>query len=366
MTKFNHTAASRHCEQSKAIQRKKPLVLITSFLAMMSCLLFTSCNKEIEFNGEQTDPKLVINSLVEPGHRVEACISKSYFFLDEPNTAAPSDLVASLYVNENHIGEMTPFFDTIWEVYGLNEYHLVPSYYNDYYPQEGDIVKITASAKGFEDVEGETSALPKAVDCQMEVVVEKWSRWYVQNYDEGTGGFVVDSSKWDVSGNLKLTLTITDPNPGEIDYFRLIVDRKSRTNDGENWYSISFDYDDPVFGVDVTENEFIDASDLDTRPEGMFTDVLFDGSSYRLNVKVYFECEIEKNFPLDFFRASFMLEHLSKEYNNYLYTCNQGDEYNQFFAEPVQTYSNVTKGYGIVAGCATDTLSLLLPLSQPQ
>ena len=329
---------------------------------MISLALLSSCEKEIEFNGEQSDPKLVINSLVEPGHRVEACISKSYFFLDAPNTAAPDDLVATLYVNDNRIGEMTPFFDTVWEVYGLTDYRLVPSYYNDYCPQEGDIVKITASANGFEDVEGTTSALPKDIDCQMEVEVEKWSGWYMEYYDEETDEFLVDSSMWDVSGYLNLTLTITDPNPGETDYFRFIVDRKSRTQDGNNWYYINFEYDDPVFGVSVTENDIIDASDLDTRPEGVFTDVLFDGSSYRLKVKVYFECEVDEDFDPDFFRAPFILEHLSREYNNYLYTCNQGDELNQFFAEPVQTYSNVTNGFGIVAGRAVDFLWVNLPL----
>ena len=64
------------------------------------------------------------------------------------------------------------------------------------------------------------------------------------------------------------------------------------------------------------------------------------------------------------FKVSFMVEHLSKEYYNYLNTCNQGDEYTQFFAEPIQTYSNVTNGYGIVAGRTVDTLWVNLPLSE--
>ena len=345
-------------------------ITVKALAMILLAILMVSCEKEIEFNGEHSNPKLVINSLVEPGQPVSAAISKSFFFLDnEANTIAPDDLVATLYVNGNRIGEMTPHFDTIisydiWNPNDPNLGHVRKVYTHDYCPVEGDVVKITASANGFEDVEGETSALPKAVDCQMEVEVVNCSGWYMQYYDEETDEFVVDSSKWDVSGNLNLTFTITDPNPGKIDYFRFVVDRRVSTQDGDNWYDINFDYDDPIFGVNVAENEFIDASDFDTRPEGVFTDMLFDGSSYRLKVKVHFECEVDEDFDPDFFRACFMLEHLSREYNNYLYTSSQDDEINQFFAEPVQTYSNVTNGYGIVAGRTVDTLWVNLPLSE--
>ena len=60
-----------------------------------------------------------------------------------------------------------------------------------------------------------------------------------------------------------------------------------------------------------------------------------------------------------------MLEHLSKEYYNYLNTCNQGDVSLQIWAEPIQTYSNVTNGFGIVGGMAVKTLWLPLPLEEP-
>lgn len=129
---------------TEAIQRKKPLIWIASFLAMTLGLL-TSCEKEIEFNGEHSDPKLVINSLVEPGQPVSAAISKSYFFLDNnANTIAPDDLVATLYVNGNHIGEMTPHFDTIvsydiWNPNDSNLGHVRKVYTHEYCPAEGDV-----------------------------------------------------------------------------------------------------------------------------------------------------------------------------------------------------------------------------------
>ena len=37
---------------------------IITILSVASTLLLASCEKEIEFNGKQTDPKLVVNSIV--------------------------------------------------------------------------------------------------------------------------------------------------------------------------------------------------------------------------------------------------------------------------------------------------------------
>ena len=331
-------------------------------LLIFGVMLLASCTKEIEFNGEQTDPKLVINSLVEPGQPVKAMFSKSYFFLDEPDTSTPEDLVAALYVNDNLIGELTPSFDTIWEYYELEEYSLVPNFYNDYRPQIGDVVKITATAHGFDEVEGATSPLPKSVEMQSDIVLLDWYSQY--NYPYYSDGEYEEDSVLSIAGTLELTITLNDPNPGKMDYFRLIADKYSGNYSYGNWYFLSFDYDDPVFGMSFSDNEIIDVDDLDTRPEGVFTDVLFDGSTYRLKLKIRFECHVDAEFDPNYFRVPFRLEHLSKEYYNYLNTCNQGDEYNQFFAEPYQTYSNVTNGYGIVAGRTVDTLWMLLPLSE--
>ena len=339
------------------------LTLITVLLA----ITFTSCEKEIEFNGEHSDPKLVINSLVEPEQPVKAHLSKSYFFLDnQANTAAPDDVVAELYVNGNRIGPMTRYVDTLWESSQYYDFKVLTAFASDYCPQDGDIVKITATANGFDEVEGMTSALPKIVDCQMDVEVEEWHSAYYHPYFDAYGEYEEDSLL-QVWGYLNLTFTITDPNPGKTNCFRLSTRKNYNTNDGENMRYISYDYDDPIFGTSsFMENDFFDASDLDTRPEGVFTDLLFDGNSYRLKVKVYFNCDIDEVFDPDFFRVPFLLEHLSKEYYNYLNTCNQGDEVAfQIYTEPIQTFSNVNGGFGIVAGRTTDTLWLSLPIEEP-
>ena len=365
-----HTAASRHCEQSEAIQRKKPLAWIASsfLLAMTSFLLLTSCEKEIEFNGEQTDPKLVINGLMEPGQPVKANISKSFFFLDnEANTEAPDDLVAMLYVNGESLGEMTLSYDTVasydtWNPNEPNMGRVQKVYTHDYCPAVGDIIKIAASANGFDDVEATTSPLPNGVDSHANVEVLNWTSYYQYTYDDVDDEFVIVDSLLSFYGDLVLTLDITDPNPGQSDCFKVYVESWKR--DMHNSIRCYFEYDDPVFGSALPNNEYIDFDDLETKPQGVFTDVLFDGRTYQLKFKMRVEMTLDEEYDTDFFQLPIRLEHLSKEYYYYLNTCDQGDMSMQLYAEPIQTYSNVKGGYGIVAGRAVDTLWFALPLQR--
>lgn len=336
-----------------------------SIAILIGTALFTSCTKEIEFNGEQTDPKLVINSLLEPGKPIKAYITKSYFFLDnEPNTAAPDDLVASLYVNGNLIGELTPRMDTILEGYAyvdvnldslMNYYEIVPSYYSDYLPNEGDVVRITASANGFDDVDATTSPLPNDVDWKtfdLQAIP-----WEVSYYDyEG-------DTSWYLWAKTEILVEITDPNPGKTDYFKLYVDVGGYTDEetGSNYY-ISATYNDPVFGGTGSDYDEFDISFL-SRAQGVFTDVLFDGRSYTIKIPLYISVDFSGEILPNSTQWPVRLEHLSKEYYNYLNTCQQGDELSQLFAEPVQTYTNVEGGYGIVGGRTVDTCRFAVPIN---
>lgn len=353
--------------------RVKPTMTVNgwmiTFLAMTSAILLTSCEKEIEFNGKQTDPKLVINSLLVPGQPIKANISKSFFFLDnEAETKAPNDLVALLYVNGGLVGEMTPHFDTVvsYDIWNPNEPNIgrvQKVYTHDYCPIVGDIVKITASANGFDDVEAVTSPLPNAVEVRLETKVNYWDSWYDYSYNDDNQEYVQDSLL-KMLANVTLTLEITDPNPGQSDCFKVYIESWKTDYPSKNTYDCYFEYDDPIFGSTLPNNDFVDFSDLETRPQGVFTDVLFDGRSYQLKFKMTVWLSVDDEYDPEFFQVPIRLEHLSKEYYNYLNTCDQGDLTMQLWAEPIQTYSNVNGGYGIVGGRTMDTLWFALPLSE--
>lgn len=337
---------------------------ILIFITIATTILLTSCEKEIEFKGEQIDPKLVINSVVEPRQPVKAYISKSIFFLDDESyMQAPDDVVATLFVNGNRIGELTRQPDTVWTGYEYVDldsvkpaYKIVPAFVNDYCPNEGDVVKITASANGFDDVEVSTSPVPNAVtwslgDCQTIL-------WEVY-FDEYEG-----DTNWTIMGQLELSVEITDPNPEQTDYFKIHLENGGYSDYGSgNSFYISASYNDPVFGATVSDNDYINI-DFQTRPEGVFTDVLFDGRSYQIKLPLNLYFTLLEDIDVDSFQVSISLQHLSKEFYYYLNTCEQGGEIDQFFAEPVQTYTNVNGGYGIVGGRTVDTLWFSMSLQE--
>ena len=327
--------------------------------SIFSLALLASCTKPIVFNGDQTDPKLVINSLVQAGQPVSANISKSYFFLDDVNTLAPYDLVASLYVNDRLIGEMTPHYDTFSEngvylpEYGY--YHVIKVFTHPYCPAEGDLVKVSATANGFDDVEGVTSPLPNQV------------AWRCDNYDItywNEDYYTYEDTVRSIEDNLSLNIEITDPNPGQTDYFRIQVKTGGRIDyeNGRSFY-VTTSYNDPIFGDIGSETGLFDDYSSYTAP-GVFTDLLFDGRSYQLKLPLYVYMTMRNNVDPDFFSVSIQIEHLTKEYYYFLNTCVQNDEVMQFFAEPVQTYSNVDGGYGLVGGRTLDSLRFQLPLEE--
>lgn len=337
-------------------------------LLVISTIFLISCEKEIEFNGEQTDPRLVINSLVEPGQPVSARIGKSIFFLDnDSDMQCPDDLVATLYVNDNLYGIMDIVYDTIeehhYDMYFEDSisYKLVKRFQSNYRPVVGDIIKITASANGYEDVEGTTSALPKPAECRLASKTIKEIESYYMEWDEDIALYVY--------GQLDIFVEVTDPNPGTIDLFRISIQTDDYdTDSGLEYYTsnyyVSHEFTDPVFGGSIESNDYFDIGDLDTRPEGVFTDALFDGGSYQIKVPIYFNLTKFSCTDPDFFQVPIKIEHLSKEYYYYLNTCEQGGDLSGFFAEPTQVYSNVTNGYGLVGGCSTNGCWLPLPLGR--
>ena len=336
---------------------------------IISLALLSSCEKEIDFKDGQTDSKLVINSLVEPGQPVSAAISKSCFFLDNSaNTTAPDDLVATLYVNGNRIGEMTPHYDTvtsydIWDVNEPNLGRVRKVYTYDYRPVAGDVIKITASANGFDDVVATTNPLPNGVDGQTNVEIIDWTSYYQPIYNYEDDDYVIEDSLLNFYGNIVLTVDITDPNPGQVDFFKLNINGMISTP--ESSFRCYCDYDDPIFGSALPNNELIDFSDLDNRPQGVFTDMLFDSKSYQLKVKMRVELTLSDEGDQNYYQLPIRLEHLTKEYYYYLNTCDQGEEMDlQIFAEPIHTYTNVEGGFGIVGGRMVDTLWFALPVER--
>ena len=181
--------------------------------------------------------------------------------------------------------------------------------------------------------------------------------WNYYNYD-------IEDTVWYMYGDVELTIEITDPRPGQIDYFRIRVDgglQYDEDYDPSYYYSTFWtEYTDPIFGgTSTTDVDFIDYQIEE--PDGTFTDLLFDGRSYQIKLPISFSMSFVEDVEQGSYRPTLIMEHLTREYYNYLRTSQQNNDIEQFFAEPIQTYSNVDKGYGLVGGKKIDTMWFVIP-----
>ena len=108
-------------------------------LLLASLFLFTACEKEIEFKGEQKAPFLVLNGFIAADSAVSVHLSQSKFILsDKPGFEEAEGAQVELYVNGTAREKL---------VYAGNGV-----YRGTYRPRVKDVIEIKASANGFESM----------------------------------------------------------------------------------------------------------------------------------------------------------------------------------------------------------------------
>ncbi|MBO4281670.1 MAG: DUF4249 domain-containing protein [Bacteroidales bacterium] len=330
----------------------------TALRYLLAALCCGACTKDVAFRDKETDPVLVVNSIVTAGEAVCFSVSKSVFFLEDvTNTSAPEGLEASLFVNGVEITGLTVEDDTVGQVYGndyYDSYSGIPVIHklfrSAYVAKEGDEVRIKVSAPGFAPVEG-SCTLP-TFQTQFEIQHSLVST----DIDTSYAG---DSTYW-VSAEIAVKIQLTDLHPGSRDYYLLqlhpssSVIREGSYEHGDYkptlYWNLNAYSNDPVFQQmrSPLETELDGESALPDH--AIFTDLLFDGKSHTLNITLKFLgllADTMNNVDFDV-----EIRQLDRNLYQYYNTCdgNNGwlDEIGYFFREPVQTFSNISQGYGIV------------------
>lgn len=288
--------------------RKVIMVLAVLALGMVSCV------KDIEFEGEQSDPMLVVNGVQQVGQPARLCIEKSVFFQDNQTDCRVQGLQVDLYV-DGSFKESLQVRDSMALDYKFNFCE------GQYVLCEGDLLRFEVRSSEFETAIAEVT-LPEPP--------------LVISFD--TVGIDYEF------GSVRLAVTIDDPIGA--DYYNLAF-----YNPMEAQYS--FYSDDPVF---------LDPMDLD--PEALtgqssdyygvgiynvFTDYFFSGRTYTVNFSFYFWGEeITEPLAVEVSRVDEHLYQYKKTFDAY-----QDSDPNSLlsmFTEPVQVYSNVENAVGVVCG----------------
>lgn len=333
------------------------------FSAMIILLMANSCQKKISFDAELISSRLVVNGMIEPDNIVDLLVAAS-----KPIPGVVSDfnwiIDANVVLYEN--GEKIETLDTYditydetkvqsyW--YGNSaEKRPAKGYRSKHKVVAGNSYKIVVSHPEYDEVTCET-VVPEPVP--------------IESIDTST--FV--SNKFGYEQNmLNLKITFNDPLE-EDNYYRIIAVNTIGQPSVE--YHSDKEQDTVVY---VTENNMIindpiinpeqeDANDiLFSGPSNVyqvFTDELIQGKTYTINfdVNLYnnWNSELENVDDLGaFYQFKLIFQSLSREAYLYIKSSYEHKYYDgELFVEPVQVFSNVEGGIGILGAQASTVFEI--------
>ncbi|MEA4935612.1 MAG: DUF4249 domain-containing protein [Paludibacter sp.] len=311
--------------------------MIKTIFLTLGLLLFVSCEKEIEFNGEISEPMVVLNSYISPDSIIYAHLTKSRFFLNN-NRGFEFINNADILVYVNHVFR---------EKLNFTENGI---YRGTFKPTAGDTVRLLVKVTGYDDVESTTTVLSPSNILSTEAKMVEKSR------DEYTINGEVSAHY--LSGNCEFNVKIRD-NVSEQNYYRLVVKKRNLniySNDTIiSEYFINFSLE----GFDSQSGDLIGLFDdgENRNDQHLITDELFNGKEFVLKfttdyaylevVPGYEEYYNYKN-PGGSESVIINLQAITKDMYLYLKSKESANGiFEGFFTEPVQIYNNISNGIGI-------------------
>ena len=300
-------------------------IIVFSIVVIFSSILFSSCEKIIEFNGEKTTPFLVMNSVLKADSTVKVHISKSRFFLDDDS--AMSDInTATVKMWVNNI-EQTP-------LQLLNN----GIYYSQYKPKTGDKIKITASASSLVDISS-TTIVPEPPEV---ISIDT-----IYGYETQDG-----------YNSKMLNFDIKFKDSQNLDEYYLIYGKQKEyhhsidtNNEESSEYDMQLFSDDVIFKNENSAN-FTDENAYSNNAFNIFSDALINGKEYtfRMKTNIYYDSyqqsEQKKTYKIYF-------QKITKDWYLYLKTISIVNNDLSMFTEPVQVYSNIQNGLGVLGASNT-------------
>ena len=339
---------------SKIIKKIHIMKSIKIYLSILfTALLFASCEKEIEFKGEITDPLIVVNSYITPDSIISAHISESRFFLrDSVSFKNLENADVAVWVNG---------------VYKEKMIHIEKgTYKGTHIPSIGEIIKLVVKVPNKKDVYCEAK-----IESQPVIVsIDTANIWTGERYSTSTYGYSTNNGptvwKTDtmaiIKGNqINYTLKFKD-NPNERNYYRLLVvikeyykvfdinkkDSTIRITDNYN-----FNFTDVVSGNN-SNSDPLDFGSGSYNEYNVFSDDLINGKEYPLSfstnedVYVYFpKYDYGQTTPVKKI-VNIYLQSISKDYYMYLKSRSAAMAGTDFFSEQVQIHNNIVGGIGIL------------------
>lgn len=321
--------------------------------------LFFSCTNEIEFSGDQQQPMMVLNSFLTPDSVVKVQLTRSKFFLeDDTKFEVITNADVKLFVNGSFVEKLN---------------HTSNGYYSgSYFPKENDIVKFIAYAPQLSEVNASTIIAPKQLITGIDSssILLGVNPIFEYNYVGPNYNPIYDTIGYSYNKGLDLHIRFKD-QANLNNYYRLVLKSRMYYSNGEIMEGpVGASFDDLVFGNNNTD---ILGESSSYYSFNEFNDQLFDGKTYELKMRVFYSYsklhegaslttspQVDVNTPIKR-ELVVELQSISESYYHYLKSVSANEGADMFFSEPVQIYSNIENGIGILGSYTRSSKVFELP-----
>ena len=314
-----------------------------AFLIPVSLILLSACEKTLEFNDEITDPKLTIGALANTDTTFMVYLYQSAFFLDVQSfTLAPFDLPSQATVQLSVNG--AAFYNIPLDV---SENIFI----SDYRPSINDRLSLTVSCEGFETITTQTTV----VERPLFEIIDHYIFYSKSPEKMMSDGLMHPIDFWGTDSVMNISCRITDPGNMK-NFYRLSV---RSIGSGKE---IPLGADDWALAKDIFSSDdilFIDknvSTSINGWPEhfsNVFDDSLFDGKEYSFTVE-------SRQRDAEYTWVEIELQHVSEDFYKYLKSIELAQcSANDIYAEPVNIFSNVENGYGILGSLSGSKYCIL-------
>jgi len=330
----------------------KSIKIFATIILCLFCLV--SCQKDIVFNGDTTEPLVVVNSYITPDSVISAHISESRFFLNDTTTFKEiNNANVSVWVNGTFKEKMT---------YSENGIYL-----GIFKPSIGEIIKLIVKVPSKMDVSSEAIINPKPDIISLDTTDIWTDERYLINYSSyntvGGPTVMTNDTIAIVNGHqINYKLKFKD-NGSENNYYRLVVitketyvtiDKMTKDTITEIRNNYNFNFTDVVSGNNTGNDPLSIVGNSANNLYNVFSDELFNGKTYSLsfvtNEDVYTykpEYLYGQETPVKQ-TVNIYLQSISKDYYLYLKSRPVASAGTDFFSEAVQIHNNIVGGIGIL------------------
>lgn len=291
----------------------KKLLVFTAIITLISC------ETQLEIELPPQESKLVLNEVLYSDSTLKAEVSKSISILENEFDLSVTGATVNLYENEVLMGQMQE---------APNE---PGKYFSNVIPSTNNYYKITVAKDSYETIEGSTFFHEASPITQVESSLQP-------SYNDPFGGEY---------NYRRFNVTFSDPAT-EVNFYNISVYTKSCYIDINGDSTCSFYRSsieavyDPVLNAASNDFTYYDFGIP-------FDDSYFNGNNYTLSFDVWAEVYDGEEFAGSDSTYYIVLGTTDEAFYNYnksisAYNFANGNP----FAEPVQVYSNIQNGFGVL------------------